>query len=268
VAGERVGQATVRAARVPHATLVSPLALTLALALGGCGSLHSGQDPDAAADAAALARPAHAPARPAPVPARPPLSAGEASARSGLAAAVLAAQQAYSRETKGSKLRQETARIAADAILLGALARGDVAGARAEAQAQLLSPANHFAHVTRISVVRGARVLANATLNSDGTYVVAPSRRELALHGRRVGTLLVSIQDVTGFVKLLHRRTGAEVVARGGSGQVRASLASAASARLPASGDVRIAGRNYLVRSFGELGWGGERLTVWMLVAR
>ena len=259
-----------RAARVPHATRLAlcSLALALALALSGCGSLHSGQDPDAAADAAALARPAHAPARPAPVPARPPLSAGEASARSGLAATVLAAQRAYNRETKGSKLRQETARIAADATLLGSLARGNVAGARAEAQAQLLSPANHFDHVTRISVLRGPRVLVNATVNSDGTYVVAPARSALVWHGRHVGTLLVSIQDVTGFVKLVHRRTGADVVARGGSGQVRASLPSAASARLPVSGDVRIAGRNYLVRSFGEMGWGGEPLAVWVLVAR
>jgi hypothetical protein len=267
VAGERVGQATVQAARVPHATLLA-LALALALALCACGSIHRVPDADARADALASARPAHAPVRTAAAPARLPLSAGEASARSGLAAAVLAAQRTYNRETKGSKLRQETARIAADAILLGALARGDLAGARAQAQARLLSPANHFAHVTRISVVHGARMLVNATLNSDGTYVVAPARRELALHGRRVGTLLVSIQDVTGFVKLVRRRTGAEVVARGGSGQVRASLPSAASARLPASGDVRIAGRNYLVRSFAELGWGGEPLTVWVLVAR
>ena len=143
-----------------------------------------------------------------------------------------------------------------------------MARARAEAQAQLLSPSNHFDHVTRISVLRGPRVLANATLNSDGTYVVAPARRELAVHGRQVGTLLVSIQDVTGFVKLVHRRTGAEVVVRGGSGQVRESLSAAARARLPASGGVRIAGHNYLVRSFRERGWGGEPLTVWVLLAR
>jgi hypothetical protein len=240
----------------------------LALTLGACGSVHGGPDPDAAADALASVRTASAPARPAPIPARPPRSAGVSSARSGLAAAVLAAQRAYNRETKGSKLRQETARIAADAILLGALARGDVSGARAEAQAQLLSPSNHFDHVTRISVLRGSRVLVNATLNSDGAYVVAPARRELALHGRHEGTLMVSIQDVTGFVKLVHRRTGAEVVARGRSGQVRASLPAAARARLPASGAVRIAGRSYLVRSFGELGWGGEPLTVWILVPR
>jgi hypothetical protein len=259
--GERVGQVTVRAARVPHATLLALCALAPALALSACGSIHRVPDPDAAADALASGRTA-------PASARPPLSAAVASARSRLAATVLAAQRAYARETKGSKLRQETARIAADATLLAALARGDVAGARREAQAQLLSPANHFDHVTRISVLRGPRVLVNATLNSDGTYVVAPARRELSLHGRHVGTLLVSIQDVTGFVKLVHRRTGAEVVARGGSGQVRASLPAAARLRLPALGGVRIAGPNYLVRSFGELGWGGEPLTVSVLVAR
>jgi hypothetical protein len=195
------------------------------------------------------------------------VSAGHASARSGLAATVRAARGAYDREAKGSKLRHETARIAADATLLGSLAKGNVAGARAEAQAQLLSPANHLDHVTRISVLRGRRVLVNATVNSDGTYVVAPARRELVWHGRHVGTLLVSIQDVTGFVKLVHRHTSAEVVVRGGSGQVRASLAAAARARLPGSGEVRIAGRNYLVRSFGERGWGGEALTVWVLAA-
>jgi hypothetical protein len=196
--------------RPPHPTLLALCAF--ALVLGACGSLHSVQDRDARADALP--------------PARAPRSASEASARSRLAATVHAAQGAHNRETRGSRLRYETPRIAADAILLGALARGNVAGARAEAQAQLLSPANHFAHVTRISVVRGARVLVNATLNSDGVYVVAPARRELALHGRHVGTLLVSIQDVTGFVKLVHRRTGAEVVVRGRNGQVRGGALS------------------------------------------
>jgi hypothetical protein len=304
---------TMRTWGVPHPTLLA--LCVLALTLGACGSVHSGQDPDAAADALAPARtasapahstaapahstpaPAHSTAAPAhstpapahstaaptlstpppahstpapthltPAPAQPALSANQASARAALAAAVVAARQAYNRETKGSKLQQETARLAADAILLGALARGDVAGARAEAQAQLVSLANHFDHVTRISVLRGSRVLVNATVNSDGVYVVAPARRELTLHGRHVGTLLVSIQDVTGFVKLVHRRTSAEVVARGGSGQVRESLPAAARARLPHSGAVTIAGRHYLVRSFGEVGWGGEPLTVWILV--
>ena len=87
------------------------------------------------------------------------------------------------------------------------------------------------------------------------------------MRGRALGTLLVSLQDVTGFVKLVHRRTGAEVLVRGASGHVRTSLAAAASVRLPMSGRVTIAGRGYFVRSFIEIGWGKEPLTVWILAA-
>jgi hypothetical protein len=175
------------------------------------------------------------------------------------------AKATYYNETKGPKLFQQLGRIARDGILLDALGRGDLAGAQAEADAQLRSPVNHLAHVTRIGVNRGSRVLVNATVNSDGVFVVAPGTRILRLHGRLLGTLLVSLQDVTGFVKLVHRLTGAEVVVRGASGHVRTSLGAAAGVRLPSSGHVTIAGRGYFVRSFGEIGWGNEPLTVWIL---
>ncbi len=110
-------------------------------------------------------------------------------------------------------------------------------------------------------------MLVNATVNADGVFVVAPGMRVLRLHGRPLGTLLVSIQDVTGFVKLVHNLTHAQVLVRGASGRVRASLGAATRVRLPASGPVTIAGRRrrYLVRSFGEVGWGAEPLTVWIL---
>ncbi|HWY91110.1 MAG TPA: hypothetical protein VNY31_10610 [Solirubrobacteraceae bacterium] len=200
-----------------------------------------------------LATPAHATV---PRP-RPP--------RSHIDGIVDVAKGTYYGETKGPKLRQELGRIARDGILLDALSRGDLAGAQAEADAQLRSPINHLAHVTRISVIHGSRVLVNATVNSDGVFVVAPGRRVLHLHGRLLGTLLVSIQDVTGFVKLVHRLTHAEVVVRGASGHVRSSLGAAARVRLPMSGQVTIAGRRYFVRSFPEIGWGNESLTVWIL---
>ncbi|HWY90194.1 MAG TPA: hypothetical protein VNY31_05930 [Solirubrobacteraceae bacterium] len=161
---------------------------------------------------------------------------------------------------------QQLKRIARDGTLLNALSRGDVAGAQAEADAQLRSPGNHFAHVTRISVVRGSRVLVNATVNSDGVFVVAPASRVLRLHGRLLGTLLVSIQDVTGYVKVVHDLTGADVVARGASGRVRTSLGAPTRGPLPSSGQVTIAGGRYSVRSFHELGWANEPLTVWILL--
>jgi hypothetical protein len=233
---------------VRRAAVVAACAVSLALALSACGSSHLVEDADARADDS-IARPV----------------SPTAASTTAIAATVRAAQRAYNRETKGSKLQRQADRIASDAILLGALARGDVAAAQSEAKSQLLSASNHFDHVTRISVVRGSRALVNATLNSDGAFVDAPARRELRLHGRRLGTLLVSIQDVTGFVKLVHRRTLAEVVARGSSGQVRTSLPAAARLRLPTMGSVTIAARNYNVRSFRELAWGGEVLTVWIL---
>ena len=156
--------------------------------------------------------------------------------------AVIAAKATYHNETKGWKLSQELRLIARDGALLKALSRGELTAAQAAADARLASPANHFAHVTRISVTRGSRVLVNATVNSDGVFVVAPGTRTLRSHGHVLGTLLVSLQDVTGFVKLVHRRTGAEVLVRGGSGHVRTSLGAAAHVRLTA---VRLCGARW-----------------------
>jgi hypothetical protein len=235
---------------VRRSAVVAACAVSLALALSACGSSHLVEDADASPDDS-----------------RARQVSPTAASTTAIAATVHAAQRAYNRETRGSKLNRETDRIARDPVLLSALARGDTTAAQSEAKAQLLRPANHLDHVTRISVVRASRPLLNATLNSDGAFVDAPARRELQLHGRHLGTLLVSIQDVTGFVKLVHRRTLAEVVARGSSGQVRTSLPAAAHLRLPATGSMTIAGRNYAVRSFRELAWGGEALTVWILAA-
>ena len=170
----------------------------------------------------------------------------------------------------GPKVHSELARIARDATLLRALSRGDTAGAQEEADAQLHIPLNHFAHVTRISVVRGLHAVVNATINADGVFVVAPASRALTVNRRNVGTLLVSIQDVTGFVKLVHDLTGLDVLARGASGRVRTNLSAAAGAHLPRSGATTIAGSRYFVQSFHETCWGDEAsadeaLTVWVL---
>jgi hypothetical protein len=70
---------------------------------------------------------------------------------------------------------------------------------------------------------------------------------------------------VTGYVKVVHDLTGADVVARGASGRVRISQGAPTVVRLPLSGNVTIAGRGYFVGSFHEVGWGHEPLTVWIL---
>lgn len=226
-------------------SLAAAAACGLALLPAGCGAGHSGPgaDPRLAAGSVALA--AHVP--------------------QSLAQDVAIAKMTYRIETHGPKLHRELRRIAEDRILLAALTRGDMAAAAAEANAQLRSHLNHTAHVTRISVVRNSRVLLNATVNHDGVFVIAPATEPLSSHGRMLGTLLVSIQDVTGFVKLTHDRSGAQVLARGARGQTRTSLRAAERTSLPSSGQVTIAGHRYLVRSFHMLGWGGEAITTWIL---
>jgi hypothetical protein len=74
----------------------------------------------------------------------------------------------------------------------------------------------------------------------------------------------VSIQDVIGFIKLVHKYDGGDVVVRRSRGQARTSLATMPGA-LPRSGCTSIAGRRYAVDAFGERGFAGERLTVWVL---
>gem|GEM_PF-5984916 len=233
-----------RAWRLPVA-LLGTSACAAALAVGGSSSL---------AATASVSTPR---SRPSPAARLATYSVGRSAA---IAAAI------YSNESRGSKLYQQLGRIAADGTLLSDLRRGNLRGAYAEAEAQEHSVFNHFAHVTRVSVTRGSRVLFTATVNSNGAFVVAPASRVLRSHGRLLGTLLLSIQDVTGYVKLVHVYTGAEVLVRGSSGQVRTTLAAAVRVPLPTSGSATIAKSRYLVRAFRETGWGNERLTVWVLV--
>jgi len=115
--------------------------------------------------------------------------------------------------------------------------------------------------VVRLAVVRRGRVLVDV----GGAFVVSPAHRELrAADGAYLGRLEASTQDVVGYVKLVHRLTGADVVVRGAPGHVESSL-TPAPATLPLSGTATIAGRAYVVRSFPEAGFAGEPLTVWVL---
>jgi hypothetical protein len=163
------------------------------------------------------------------------------------------ARRIYRQEAGGAVGHAAVKRIARDRALLGALGSGDRAALRAAALRQLFNPGKH---VVRLSVVRGGRTLTDV----GGAFVVAPAR--LSLGG---AVLEASMQDVVGYVKLVHRLTGAQIVVRGASGHVESSLAAAARAPLPAAGAATVAGRSYVVRSFREAGFGGESLQVWIL---
>ena len=155
----------------------------------------------------------------------------------------------------GGRVQRATARgVAHNAALLAALAANRLGGARGIATS-LLYRANHVSH---IEVVRGGKSLVSVGKGFVVGAVGVPLRANL-------GTVDVSIQDVIGFVRLLHRRTGAEVIVRGNGGRVSSSLRAADATNLPASGAVSVAGRRYHASSFRASGLLGEPLSIWVL---
>jgi hypothetical protein len=151
------------------------------------------------------------------------------------------ARRIYASERSGTPVRASLRRISHDAAAM----RGN----RAELLRQLFLPGYH---VVRLRVVRGGHTVGDV----GGRFVVAgPTRRGMT----------ISIQDVIGYVKLVHRLTGQAIVVRGRPGHVVASSRALSKASLPASGSATVAGRTYAVTTFDEPGFAGERLHVWIL---
>jgi hypothetical protein len=173
---------------------------------------------------------------------------------------VQVAQRIYSQEVTGVIGRAQVRRIARDTALTRALAARRPAALRAAALRQLFLKGKH---VVRIEVLQNGAVRTDV----GGRFVVGGESGVLrAPNGRRIGELELSMQDVLGYRKLVNRLTGAQVVIRGNAGHVETSLPAAAQASLPGSGTVSLQGRTYVVREFGETGFAGEPLRVWLLV--
>ncbi len=178
-----------------------------------------------------------------------------ATAAAGVRADTLAgvARRIYRQEAAGAVGHAAVKRLARDRALIAAMRGNQPAALRAAALRQLFNPGKH---VVRLRVLRGGRTLTDV----GGRFVVSPAR--VRVHG---DVIEASMQDVIGFVKLVHRLTGAQAVVRGAPGHAESSLAAAAETALAASGSATIAGRLYVVRSFREVGFGGEALQVWVL---
>ncbi len=114
-------------------------------------------------------------------------------------------------------------------------------------------------------MLRDARVLLDGWPSS---FDVAGSERELRdRHGRELGRVQITIQDVIGFIKLEHKHEATEVLARSATGRMRSSLTDAARLSLPLSGCTQVGTRWYMVRSFERHSFTGEPLRIWLLTA-
>jgi hypothetical protein len=173
--------------------------------------------------------------------------------------ALIAAKRRYLTEAQGAVIHADLRQIASDPILLGTLGAGNLSSALAEANRQLVR------HVVQVRVTRGSRVLVDANSSS---FDVGGSGLELhARNGRSLGRLQITVQDVIGFIKLVHKLNAADVVVRGTHGQLRTSLPSAATFPLPRSGCTQIGSDSDVVSSFEEASFSGEPLTIWVLTA-
>jgi hypothetical protein len=197
-----------------------------------------------------------APATPAPA------SAAAARKSTSIDRLTQVARQRYGIEVHGGVAIGTLHRIGRDRTLLRTLQSGNLSATRAYVQRQFNAVWYHW-HVSRLSITNGSKVVVDTGV----PFVVAPSQMTLrGTGGRTLGTLQVSIQDVIGFVRYMHRNYPVDVVVRGqGSAHVKTSLPAAAGANLPSSGTVTLGGRRYDVRSFAQTAGGGEPVTVWIL---
>jgi hypothetical protein len=173
------------------------------------------------------------------------------------------ARQRWSIEASGSVVHSTLRHVAADPTLRRTLQSGNTTALRDYVGRQFQSVWYHW-HVSRLRILRGGQVLVDTGV----PFVVAPAQQTMrGTNGHVIGTLEISIQDVIGYVRYLHRNAGIDVVVRGrGAGHVRSSLPAATNASLPRSGSVTLGGTRYAVRSFARTGLAGEPVTVWVLV--
>ena len=175
------------------------------------------------------------------------------------------AMRRYDKEVAGAAVHIQLGRLARDPTLLKALRSGDTALLDRYVRRQFSQLWYHW-HVSRLRITKGSRVLVEVGV----PFALAGRQQTLRdAQGRPLATLQISVQDEIGIVKAMHRHYPVDVVIRGrAAGHVVTLLTAAKQVGLPADGPVTIAGRRYLVRSFRRAAFGGEPVTVWILLRR
>ena len=111
------------------------------------------------------------------------------------------AQLIYEGEA-GPRTLVQIRRVQHNTALLAAVSRRDPVATREAVEALL----HH--HLVRLRVTAGGSLLADV----GGPYVLAPVRADLRLHGRKIGNIVLSIQDDEGYLRLTHRLAGLDVL--------------------------------------------------------
>jgi hypothetical protein len=142
------------------------------------------------------------------------------------------------------------ARTLRDAAVDPAFRSAVVAGNPAAVRAAIVGLFRDRAlHIVRVRAWRGPRLINDV----GGPYVLSPATGTITAPGGAVaGRFMLSVQDDTGFIKLVHRFTGADVVLHTSTGTVPGSNLSPGPAFVPGLSTVAYHGVVY--RSYGFTG--------------
>jgi hypothetical protein len=158
----------------------------------------------------------------------------------------------------GRRTLAQIQRVQRDQPLLRAVAARDPLAARAAIERLLTE------HIVRLRVSVGGRLLADV----GGPDVLAPVSAPLLLHGRAIGSLVLSIQDDEGYLRLTRRLVGLRVLMYTNPAHpklVKNSLGPAPGT-VPASGSYEYRGRRFRVFTVDARAFPAGALTIRVLV--
>jgi hypothetical protein len=128
-----------------------------------------------------------------------------------------------------------------------------------------------FFRTRSLHVVRVRATTADGRLVADvgGPYVLSPATTTVRdANGRVLGHVTLSVQDDTGFIKLVHRFTGAAVILQTPAGAVPGSSLRPAPAAIPARGTLTARGHLYDTYTFTARAFPDGPLSVALLLPR
>jgi hypothetical protein len=157
----------------------------------------------------------------------------------------------------GRRTHAQVARVQHDPALLRAVAAGDRRSTHAASEALL----HH--HLVRLRVSA-----ADGTLLDDngGPFVLAPVRAPLRLGARRIGSIVVSIQDDEGYKRLVDRLVGLKVLMYMDPARLVKNSLGPSPGTVPAEGSYSYRGHSYRVFTVDAEAFPSGRLAIRVLV--
>jgi hypothetical protein len=122
---------------------------------------------------------------------------------------------------------------------------------------------DHSLHVVRVRVTRQRKLVYDL----GGPYALQPASGTVrSPDGRTSARFALAVQDDTGYIKLMHRFTGADVQLASPLGRVPGSTLQPGPDRIPAHGTLTYRGRRYLASSFDATAFPSGKLRISLLV--